>query len=235
MKKLIDQLAGALGGKRFSFNQALFLFALPVALIAFWQSKKNETLIVENILAIPKKLKSPIHIRTPFDLIEVTTFDEYGKTVLSIPMPIRSDRFRECFGAARGMLIVAWPEISSGQEATTAVEMANFSGFAALDAAMEEHRDYKKIPGLQKLGFKNRLKKLSECNERNLIENLAAASGYTKEELKNSVLAGLAVTRNITAHCKDQSPEKSSRIQSAQIDFRPLHLVSAILTELDRV
>lgn len=230
MKKIIDQLAEALGGKRFSFNQALFLFALPVALITYLQSKKNETFIVENILAIPKKLKSPIHIRTPFDLSEVTTFDEYGKTVLSIPMPIRTDRFRECFGVARGMLIVAWPEISSGQEATAAVEMANFSAFAALDAAMEEHRDYESLNG-----FKKRLEKLSERTDGNLIENLAAASGYTQDELKSSVLVGLAITRNITAHCKEQSSEATSRIKSTQIDFRPLHLVSAILTELDRV
>lgn len=235
MKKIIDQLAEALGGKRFSFNQALFLFALPVALITYLQSKKNETFIVENILAIPKKLKAPIHIRTPFGLSEVTTFDEYGKTVLSIPMPIRSDRFRECFGVARGMLIVAWPEISSGQEATAAIEMANFSAFAALDAAMEEHRGYKKIPGIKNPGFKDRLEKLSKCDEGNLIENLAAASGYTQDELKSIVLTGLAVTRNITGHCKEQSPEATSRIKSAQIDFRPLHLVSAILTELDRV
>ncbi|WP_031597649.1 hypothetical protein [Ferrovum myxofaciens] len=229
MKKTIEQLAGVLREKRFSINQALFLFAIPVALISYFQFKKNESFITENILLLPKKLKSPIHIRSNSGSNNVASLDEYNRLVLSIPLPTRNDRFRECFGIARGMLIVAWLEISSEQVVTAGVEMANFSAFAALDAALEEHRNYKNI-----VGFKKRLEKITERNDSNIIENLASASGYTKDELKSSVLASLAATRNVTAHCKEQSPEKSSRVRSAEIDFRPLHLVSAILTELDR-
>ena len=135
---------------------------------------------------------------------------------------------------ARGMLIVAWTEISSGQEVTAGVEMANFFAFAALDAMLEEHPDYEKImPEGRKPGFRARLEHLSK-SDANFIERLATASGYTRGELQRSVLVSLAVTRNITAHCKDQNPEKTSRVRSMQIDFRKLHLVSAILTELNR-
>ena len=228
MKKIIEQLAQALREKRFSVNQGLFLFALPIALIGYLQAKKNESFIAENILPLPKKLKSPIYILSNSGSNNVASLDEFSSLVLSIPLPTRNDRFRECFGITRKMLIVAWSEISSDQVMTAVVEMANFYAFAALDAALEEHPDYKNIPG-----FKNRLEKMS--GDTSFIETLVAASGYTKDELKNSVLADIAVTRNITAHCKKQIQEKTSRIQSTKIDFRPLHLVSAILTELDRV
>lgn len=226
MPNPIVQLGSILRRPRFNFNQALFLFAVPVAFLMFAQSKRRNAEIVTNIVGARHKLNTAITLLTPNGEQAVESFSEYAQVILSIPMPAQKLRQYECFGAGRGMLLLAWMEIASGRAMSQAVELGRFSAIAALDASIEAHPKYK-----NKNGFKARLELFSERATPDFLSSLSKSSGYPVKELLESIKA-LATTRNITGHCKERSgPE--TRLQSVRVDLRPLHLASAILSALD--
>ncbi len=165
---------------------------------------------------------------------KVADFDTYNSLVLSIPLPNPHGRFGGCFGVARKALLIAWTEIASGQDMAHTIELGRFSAFAALDAAIEKHTSYKNkstnYPGRQ-WGFGARLKHFTERAEQNgLLKKLSSASGYTIEELRDFAIQDLATVRNVTGHCKGHT--EHTETPSSRIDLRPIHLASAIISEL---
>ena len=230
MSNPILDLGAALRKPRFSFNQALFLFAIPVAVWMLTQSKRRDAEVVKQIVGVRRRLSNPIMVLTPEGQKEAVDFDGYSALVLSIPLPDREDRYKECVGAARKALLIAWTEIASGQDIAHAIELGRFSAFAALDAAIGRHPDFE--DGQTKpWGFKARLRKFAELATKDgSLVALSASSGYTVEELRTSAIEGLAVTRNVTGHCK--AHESHTRTPSSHIDLRPIHLASAMIRVL---
>jgi len=189
------------------------------------QSNRRDKKIAAQIIGTKRRLDTPIEVQTPEGTQKVANFDAYKSLVLAIPLPNPSGRFGGCFGIARKLLLIAWTEIASGLDITHAVELGLFSAFAALDATLEKHDSCKCY------GFKKRTEHFTERAEQNdLLKKLSSASGYPIEELRDSVIQSLATTRNVTAHCKDLAEDTKTR--SSHIDLRPIHLASAIISEL---
>ena len=229
----ILELGEALRKPRFSFNQALFLFAIPVALWMFAQSRQRDKEIVKNIVGVQRRLGAPISVLTPAGSRAVVDFDDYAQLILSIPLPDRDPRYKECFGAARRALLIAWTEIASGQDVAHGIELGRFSAFAALDAAIEHHPNYKKIPANftgKAWGFTGRLQSFVESATPETLFALAKASGYSTTELRDSAILDLAVARNVTGHCKEHM--STTRTLSASVDLRPINLTSAMISAL---
>ena len=234
MTSLLGDLGLTLRKPRFSFNQALFLFAIPVAAWMFAKSRKRDANIVSSIVGTRRQLDAPIAVRIPDCERTITTFDDYAQIVLAIPLPGITTRQTECFAAARGMLLTAWMEIASGRSLAHSVELGRFSAFTALDATLEAHPNYKDKPSNftgKTWGFAARLQAFVNQATPDLLSSLSIASGYTKNELQESMIVSLASVRNVTGHCKEH--QTATRPTSATIDMRPLHLVSALLRELD--
>ena len=229
----IIELGEALRRPRFSFNQALFFFAIPVALLMFAQSRRRDTQIVKSIVGVQRRLAAPISVLTPYGDRAVVDFDDYAKLILSIPLPDGDPRYKECFGAARRALLIAWTEIASGQDVAHGIELGRFSAFAALDAAIERHPKYDKRPANFKgktWGFSARLGSFAECATSEMLATLSGASGYSITELRGSVIIDLAVARNVTGHCKEHTAE--SKTPSSSVDLRPIYLASAMIRAL---
>lgn len=226
MTSALPELGEALRKPRFSFNRALFLFAIPVAVLMLMQSKRRDGEIIKQTVGVKRRLSNPIMVRTPVGQREIVDFDDYYALVLSIPLPDRNDRLRECIGAARKVLLIAWTEIASGQDIAHAMELGRFSAFAALDAVIEVHPQYKK-----ESGFKARLQRFANrAQQDDMLQRLSLTSGYTVEELRTSAIEDLAVTRNVTGHCK--AHKSHTRTPSSHIDLRPIHLASAMISVL---
>lgn len=233
MSNPILEFGESLRKPRFSFIQALLLFAIPAALLMLAQSKRRDVEIVKRIIGVQRRLSIPIVVRTPEGEREVLDFDDYAQMILSTPLPDRHGRYKECFGAARRALLTAWTEIASGQDVAHGIELGRFSAFAALDAAIEHHPDYEKKPANFKgkvWGFTGRLQSFVEHATPETLFALAKASGYTTTELRESAILDLAVVRNVTGHCKEHTP--MTRTLSATVDLRPIHLASAIISAL---
>lgn len=234
MTKPISSLGSFLRKPRFNVNQALFFFAIPVAALMLAQSYRRDKEIAKQIIGIKRHIDTPIIVLTPEGMREVADFETYSNLILSIPLPNPHDRFGECFGVARKALLIAWTEIASGQDIAHAIELGRFSAFAALDATIEKHTIYKKKPKdyqRQQWGFGARLKHFTERAEQNdLLKKLSSASGYPIEELRNSAIQDLATVRNVTGHCKGHT--EHTETPSSRIDLRPIHLASAIISEL---
>ena len=234
MTNPVSTLGSFLRKPRFNVNQALFFFAIPVALLMRAQSHRRDEEIAAQIIGIKRRLDTPILVRTPEGTQKVADFDTYNSLVLSIPLPNPHGRFGECFGVARKALLIACTEIASGQDVAHSIELGRFSAFAALDAAIEKHTSYKNKPtdyqGRQ-WGFGARLKHFTERAEQNdLLKKLSSASGYPIEELRDSAIQDLATVRNVTGHCKGHT--EHTETPSSRIDLRPIHLASAIISEL---
>lgn len=234
MTKPISSLGSFLRKPRFNVNQALFFFAIPVAALMLAQSYRRDKEIAAQIIGIKSHIDTPIIVLTPEGMREVADFDAYSSLVLSIPLPNPHDRFGECFGVARKALLIAWTEIASGQDMAHAIELGRFSAFAALDATIEKHKDYKNQPNdyrERKWGFGARLKLFNErAGKKDLLKKLSIASGYPIEELRDFAIQDLAAARNVTGHCKDHT--EHTKTPSSRIDLRPIHLASAIISEL---
>ncbi|MBU2738293.1 hypothetical protein [Acidithiobacillus concretivorus] len=233
MTKPISSLGSFLRKSRFNVNQALFFFAVPVAALMLAQSYRRDKEIAEQIIGVKRHIDIPIIVLTPEGKREVADFETYSNLILSIPLPNPHDRFGGCFGVARKALLIAWTEIASGQDMAHAIELGRFSAFAALDATIEKHTRYKEKPkGYQEgWGFGARLKLFTERAEQNdLLKKLSSASGYPIEELRCSAIRDLATVRNVTGHCKGHT--EHTETPSSRIDLRPIHLASAIISEL---
>lgn len=218
---------------RFTFNQALFLFAIPVAVWMFVKSRKRDAEILAGLVGTRRQLDAPIIVLTPEGERVVTVFEDYVQVVLAIPLPDAAPRQTEGFAAARGMLLIAWMEIASERSLNHSVELGRFSALAALDAAIEAHPNYKTRPvgfAGRSWGFAARLQSFVNLATPDLLSSLSRASGYTTQELQESAIVSLAAMRNVTGHCKEH--KATTRSTSARIDMRPLYLVSAMLCEL---
>ncbi len=192
----------------------------------FAKSKKRDANILSGLVGTRRQLDAPIIVRIPDGERAIATCDDYAQIVLAIPLPSITTRQTECFAAARGMVLTAWMEIASGRSMAYAVELGRFSMFAALNAAIEAHPNYK----TRGTGFKARLESFVEQATPDLLSSLSRGSGYTTKELQESMIVSLASARNVTGHCKEH--QATTRPTSACIDMRPLHLASALLCEL---
>ena len=234
MTKPISSLGSFLRKPRFNVNQALFFFAVPVALLMRAQSHRRDKEIAAQIIGIKRHIDAPIIVLTPEGMREVADFDTYNSLVLSIPFPNQHNCCpAKCFGIARKLLVIAWTEIASGQDMAHAIELGRFSAFAALDATIEKHPDYKNKPEdfLGRWGFKARLKHFTErAKQSDLLKKLSSASGYSIAELRDSAIQNIANARNVTGHCKGHTEHTETR--SSRIDLRPFHLASFIINEL---
>lgn len=237
MTNPLSLLGSITGKKRLTINQAALYFVIPVgilAILALMRSNNRWKSEVEQIVGIRRHIDKSIKVLTPLGNQEVADFDSYSKLILAIPIPSHDDRLKDCIGIARKIALIGWTEISSGQDMVHAIELGRFSAFAALDATIEKNENYKKQPkdySGSKWGFMARLRLFTERAEQNgLLEKLSSASGYTIEELRDSVITDLAFSRNITGHCKPHNEHTKTR--SSHIDLRPFHLVSSIISEL---
>jgi hypothetical protein len=226
MTNPVSTLGSFLRKPRFNANQALLFFAIPATLLVRAQSHRRDEDIAAQFIGSARRLDTPIEVHTPEGICQVSDYDAYKNLVFSIPLPNSHSHFVDCFGVARKLLLVAWYEIASGLDITHAIEIGRFSAFAALDATLENHNSYKRYGT-----FRNRLKHFTELAENDdLLKNLSSASGYQIEELRDPVIQTLAITRNVTAHCKGHTERTETR--SSHIDLRPIHLASAIISEL---
>ena len=228
-------ISSFLSKPRFNVYQALFVIAIPIALLMRAQSHRRDKEIAAQIIGIKRRLDAAILVRTPEGSHTVADFDTYNNLVLSIPFPNQQNsRPAKCFGIARKLLVIAWTEIASGQDMARAIELGRFSALSALDAAIEKHPDYKNKPEdfSGQWGFKARLKQFTErAKQSDLLKKLSSASGYPIEELRDSaIIEDLATVRNVTGHCKGHT--EHTETPSSRIDLRPFHLASAIISEL---
>lgn len=233
MTKHVSSLGSFLRKPRFNVNQALFFFAIPVAALMRVQFYRRDKEIAQQIIGTKRYIDKPIIVLTPMGMRKVGDFETYSNLILSIPLPNPHDRLGECFGVARKVLLIAWTEIASGQDMAHAIELGRFSAFAALDATIEKHPDYKKQPEdfSGRWGFKARLNHFTEhAKQSGLLKKLSSASGYSIEELRDSAIQNIANARNVTGHCKGHT--ERTETPSSRIDLRPFHLASAIISEL---
>ena len=229
----ILELGEALRKPRFSFNQALFIFAIPVAFWMFAQSRQRDKEIVKNIVGVQRRLGAPISVLAPSGNRAVDDFNDYAKLILSIPLPDRNPRYKEGVGVARRALLIAWTEIASGQDVAHVIELGRFSAFAALDATIEHHPSYETRPPNfegKAWGFSGRLKSFVESATPEMLAALSEASGYSTTELRDTAILDLAVVRNVTGHCKEHT--STSRTPSNIVDLRPIYLASAMISAL---
>ena len=229
----ILELGGALRRPRFSFDQALFFFAIPAALLMFIQSRRRDKKIIKSIVGVQRRLRAPVTILTPSGVCAIDDFNDYATLILSIALPDQNPRYKEGVGVARRALLIAWTEIASGQDVAHIIELGRFSAFAALDAAINAHPNYKKQPdgwNGTKWGFKARLQYFAIRASEDTMHEISVASGYTVEEMRTSAIACLAETRNVTGHYKEQT--LTSRTPSSVVDLRPIHLAAALISAL---